>query len=131
MNLQKRFNELSQEKRKRIQKILEEYKDSPCYKTTHEKQTESELAQLRAENARLKQENELYAAEMSAAREAGFYSAQELFMAYQNLKAECAKAHDEALIESCVAFCCGAWNTSTLGYEQVLAEFKKHYATRT
>ena len=31
---------------------------------------------------RLRSENELYAAEMSAAREAGFYSAQELFAAY-------------------------------------------------
>lgn len=56
MNLQKRFNELSQEKRKRIQKILEEYKDSPCYKTPHEKQIESEVTQLRAENERLKAE---------------------------------------------------------------------------
>lgn len=53
-------------------------------------------SEQRQEIERLKQENELYAAEMSAAREAGFYSAQELFMAYQNLKAECAKAEKDA-----------------------------------
>ena len=45
---------------------------------------EKRFARLRAENNRLKAENKLYAAEMSAAKEDGFYSAQELFMAYQN-----------------------------------------------
>ena len=40
--------------------------------------TPQEVYDLRAENNRLKAENKLYAAEMSAAKESGFYSAQEL-----------------------------------------------------
>lgn len=56
---------------------------------------EKELA-LRAENERLKAENELYAAEMSAAKEDGFYSAQELFMAYHNAEEELAEAKKDA-----------------------------------
>ena len=56
---------------------------------------EKELA-LRAENERLKAENKLYAAEMSAAKEAGFYSAQELFMAYKNMESELAEAKKDA-----------------------------------
>ena len=40
--------------------------------------------EMQKEVDRLKAENKLYAAEMSAAKENGFYSAQELFMAYQN-----------------------------------------------
>ena len=51
---------------------------------------------LRAENNRLKAENKLYAAEMSAAKENGFYSAQELFMAYQNAEEELAEAKKDA-----------------------------------
>lgn len=56
---------------------------------------EKELT-LRAENNRLKAENKLYAAEMSAAKENGFYSAQELFMAYQNAEEELAEAKKDA-----------------------------------
>ena len=41
-----------------------------------------EIDQLRAENERLKAENKLYAAEMSAAKEDGFYSAQDLYSSY-------------------------------------------------
>ena len=58
---------------------------------------DEEIDQLRAENDRLKAENELYAAEMSAAREAGFYSAQELFMAYKNMEAKLAEKEAEIL----------------------------------
>lgn len=57
---------------------------------------EEEIKQLRAENNRLKAENKLYAAEMSAAKENGFYSAQELFMAYQNAEEELAEAKKDA-----------------------------------
>ena len=56
----------------------------------------TEIEQLRAENNRLKAENKLYAAEMSAAKENGFYSAQELFMAYQNAEEELAEAKKDA-----------------------------------
>ena len=55
-----------------------------------------EVLQLRAENNRLKAELKLYAAEMSAAKENGFYSAQELFMAYQNAKEELAETKKDA-----------------------------------
>ena len=48
--------------------------------------------EMQKEIERLKAENKLYAAEMSAAKENGFYSAQELFMAYQNAKEELAEA---------------------------------------
>ena len=58
--------------------------------------TPQEVYDLRAENERLKAENKLYAAEMSAAREDGFYSAQELFMAYQNAEEELAEAKKDA-----------------------------------
>ena len=57
---------------------------------------EKRFARLRAENNRLKAENKLYAAEMSAAKENGFYSAQELFMAYQNAEEELAEAKQDA-----------------------------------
>ena len=57
---------------------------------------EKRFARLRAENNRLKAENKLYAAEMSAAKENGFYSAQELFMAYQNAEEELAEAKKDA-----------------------------------
>ena len=43
---------------------------------------EKRFARLRAENNRLKAENKLYAAEMSAAKEDGFYSAQDLYSSY-------------------------------------------------
>ena len=58
--------------------------------------TPQEVYALRAENNRLKAENKLYAAEMSAAKENGFYSAQELFMAYQNAEEELAEAKKDA-----------------------------------
>ena len=58
--------------------------------------TPQEVYDLRAENDRLKAENKLYAAEMSAAKENGFYSAQELFMAYKNMEAELAEAKKDA-----------------------------------
>ena len=58
--------------------------------------TPQEVYDLRAENERLKAENKLYAAEMSAAKENGFYSAQELFMAYQNAEEELAEAKKDA-----------------------------------
>ena len=58
--------------------------------------TPQEVYDLRAENNRLKAENKLYAAEMSAAKENGFYSAQELFMAYKNMEAELAEAKKDA-----------------------------------
>ena len=58
--------------------------------------TPQEVYDLRAENNRLKAENKLYAAEMSAAKENGFYSAQELFMAYQNAEAKLAEAKQDA-----------------------------------
>ena len=58
--------------------------------------TPQEVYDLRAENNRLKAENKLYAAEMSAAKENGFYSAQELFMAYQNAEEELAEAKKDA-----------------------------------
>ena len=58
---------------------------------------EKRFARLRAENNRLKAENKLYAAEMSAAKENGFYSAQELFMAYQNAEEELAEAKKDAM----------------------------------
>ena len=57
---------------------------------------EKRFARLRAENNRLKAENKLYAAEMSAAKENGFYSAQELFMAYQNAEEELAEVKKDA-----------------------------------
>lgn len=60
--------------------------------------TPQEVCALRAENNRLKAENKLYAAEMSAAKENGFYSAQELFMAYQNAEEELAEAKKDAEI---------------------------------
>ena len=44
--------------------------------------TPQEVYALRAENNRLKAENKLYAAEMSAAKEDGFYSAQDLYSSY-------------------------------------------------
>ena len=44
--------------------------------------TPQEVYDLRAENERLKAENKLYAAEMSAAKEDGFYSAQDLYSSY-------------------------------------------------
>ena len=58
--------------------------------------TPQEVYNLRAENNRLKAELKLYAAEMSAAKENGFYSAQELFMAYQNVEEELAEAKKDA-----------------------------------
>ena len=58
--------------------------------------TPQEVYDLRAENNRLKAENKLYAAEMSAAKEDGFYSAQDLYTSYERLKAELAEVKKDA-----------------------------------
>ena len=52
--------------------------------------------EMQKEIERLKAELELYAAEMSAAKENGFYSTQELLMAYQNAEEELAEAKKDA-----------------------------------
>ena len=92
--LQKRFNELSQEKRNRIQKILDEYKDSPCYKTPHEKQIESEVDQLRAENERLKAR--CFPSKIVMIEDSGHYVSESVFAEIERLKAELAEAKKDA-----------------------------------
>lgn len=52
------------------------------------------MAELQAKITEQAAEIELYRAEMSAAREVGFYSAQELYMAYANQAAEIAQLSD-------------------------------------